>query len=61
METLAARGVTGVIELAPAGTLVGLAKRGMPGIKTVAVKGPSDVDAALELFAADASSDKETV
>jgi hypothetical protein len=33
----------------------------MPGIKTVAVKGPSDVDAALELFAADASSDKETV
>lgn len=65
METLAARGVTGVIELAPAGTLVGLAKRGMPGVKTVAVKTPADVEAALALFAADASGDaptnKETV
>lgn len=56
METLASRGVTGIIELAPAGTLVGLAKRGMPGVKTVAVKTPADVAAALELFAADAES-----
>lgn len=51
METLVARGVTGVIELAPAGTLAGLAKRGMPGVKTVAVKTPEDLTAALALFA----------
>jgi [acyl-carrier-protein] S-malonyltransferase len=51
METLVQRGVTGVIELAPAGTLAGLAKRGMPGVKTVAVKTPDDLSAALALFA----------
>ena len=51
METLLQRGVTGVIELAPAGTLAGLAKRGMPGVKTVAVKTPDDLSAALALFA----------
>ncbi|WP_457962691.1 ACP S-malonyltransferase [Arthrobacter sp. D1-29] len=51
MESLVERGVTGVIELAPAGTLAGLAKRGMPGVKTVAVKTPDDLSAALALFA----------
>ena len=51
METLVHRGVTGVIELAPAGTLAGLAKRGMPGVKTVTVKTPDDLSAALALFA----------
>lgn len=51
MESLVKRGVTGVIELAPAGTLAGLAKRGMPGVKTVAVKTPDDLSAALALFA----------
>ena len=61
METLAAKGVTGVIELAPAGTLVGLAKRGMKGVKTVAVKTPGDLDAALALFAADAERAEENV
>jgi [acyl-carrier-protein] S-malonyltransferase len=52
MDTLVRMGVTGVIELAPAGTLAGLAKRGMPGVATVAVKGPEDLDAARELLAA---------
>ncbi len=51
METMVKRGVTGLIELAPAGTLAGLAKRGMPGVKTVAVKTPEDLSAALALFA----------
>jgi len=51
MESLVQRGVTGLIELAPAGTLAGLAKRGMPGVKTVAVKTPEDLSAALALFA----------
>ncbi len=34
METFAAAGVTGIIELAPAGALVGLAKRGLKGVPT---------------------------
>lgn len=51
METLVERGVTGLIELAPAGTLAGLAKRGMPGVKTVTVKTPDDLSDALALFA----------
>ena len=51
METLVERGVTGLIELSPAGTLAGLAKRGMPGVKTVTVKTPDDLSDALALFA----------
>ena len=50
MESFAAAGVTGIIELAPAGALVGLAKRGLKGIPTVAVKTPEDLDAARELI-----------
>ena len=42
--------VTGVIELAPAGTLVGLAKRGLPGVETLAVKSPADLDAAHRMI-----------
>jgi len=50
METMTDLGVTGVIELAPAGTLVGLAKRAMKGVATVALKTPDDLDAARELL-----------
>jgi [acyl-carrier-protein] S-malonyltransferase len=50
METLVGLGVTAVIELPPAGTLVGLAKRGMPGVATLAVKTPDDLDAARQLI-----------
>ena len=49
METLASLGVTGLVELAPAGTLVGLAKRGLPGVECVALKTPDDLDAARRL------------
>ncbi len=51
METLAAAGVTGVLELAPAGTLVGLARRGLKGVKTLAVKTPADLEAAKVFIA----------
>ncbi|MGP9527938.1 ACP S-malonyltransferase [Arthrobacter sp. S41] len=51
METLAAAGVTGVLELAPAGTLVGLARRGLKGVKTLAVKTPADLEAAQAFIA----------
>ncbi len=43
METLVSIGITGVIELAPAGTLVGLLKRAAPSIATFALKSPEDL------------------
>ena len=46
MSTLKSMGVTGVIELAPAGTLIGLLKRAEPSIETFALKSPDDLDAA---------------
>jgi [acyl-carrier-protein] S-malonyltransferase len=48
METLAALGVTGVIEAPPAGTLVGLVKRATPDVETFALKSPDDLAAARE-------------
>ena len=51
MQTLAEAGVTGVLELAPAGTLVGLARRGLKGVKTLAVKSPADLEAAKAFIA----------
>ena len=48
MERLNSLGVTGVIELAPAGTLVGLLKRGVPQIETLALKSAEDIDKARE-------------
>jgi [acyl-carrier-protein] S-malonyltransferase len=50
MESFAAAGVTGIIELAPAGALVGLAKRGLKGVPAVAVKTPDDLAAAHDLL-----------
>lgn len=50
MDSLAASGVTGIIEVAPAGALVGLAKRGLKGVPAVAVKTPDDLDAAFALI-----------
>ena len=46
MQTLRTAGVTGILELPPAGTLVGLAKRELKGVATMALKGPEDLDAA---------------
>ncbi|MBT2383632.1 ACP S-malonyltransferase [Streptomyces sp. ISL-11] len=51
METFKAQGVTAMIELAPGGTLVGLAKRALPGVRTLALKTPDDLDAARALVA----------
>jgi len=50
MQSFADAGVTGIIEVAPAGALVGLAKRGLKGVPTVAVKTPDDLPAAIELI-----------
>ena len=51
MQTMQESGVTGVLELAPAGTLVGLIKRGAPTIEGFALKSPIDIPVALEFIA----------
>ncbi|MFC8866229.1 ACP S-malonyltransferase [Streptomyces sp. NPDC057148] len=51
METFKELGVTALIEVCPGGTLTGLAKRALPGVKTLALKTPADLDAARELVA----------
>ncbi|KYK10249.1 MULTISPECIES: ACP S-malonyltransferase [Streptomyces] len=51
METFQALGVTALIEVCPGGTLTGLAKRALPGVKTLALKTPAELDAARELVA----------
>ncbi|MDY0829424.1 ACP S-malonyltransferase [Microbacterium sp. BG28] len=50
MAAFAEAGATGLIEFAPAGTLTGLAKRGLRGVPAVAVKTPDDLDAAVALL-----------
>ena len=51
METFTSLGVTGVIEVAPAGTLVGLIKRAAPAIAQFALKSPDDITTAREFAA----------
>ncbi len=46
MRTLSALGVTGLLELPPSGTLVGLARRDLKGVATLALKTPDDLDKA---------------
>ena len=48
MQTMADQGVTGVIEVAPGGTLTGLIKRAQPGIELFAIKTPDDIAGARE-------------
>ncbi|MEU1090510.1 ACP S-malonyltransferase [Streptomyces sp. NPDC005892] len=55
METFLELGVTALIEACPGGTLTGLAKRAMPGVQTLALKTPDDLDAARALIAEHAS------
>lgn len=49
--TMADLGVTHLLELAPGGTLAGLAKRGLRGVRIVALKTPDDLDDARALLA----------
>jgi [acyl-carrier-protein] S-malonyltransferase len=49
MASFAEAGVTGITELAPAGTLIGLAKRALRGVPGVAVKTPGELAAAAAL------------
>jgi [acyl-carrier-protein] S-malonyltransferase len=46
MSSMESSGVTRALEIAPAGTLVGLLKRGAPDLSTFALKSPDDLDSA---------------
>jgi [acyl-carrier-protein] S-malonyltransferase len=48
METMGDLGVTGLLEVPPAGTLTGLAKRALPGVETFALKTPDQLDDARD-------------
>ncbi|MEU7425235.1 MULTISPECIES: ACP S-malonyltransferase [unclassified Streptomyces] len=50
METFKELGVTALVEVCPGGTLTGLAKRALPGVQTLALKTPDDLDAARALI-----------
>ncbi|HEU4810773.1 MAG TPA: acyltransferase domain-containing protein [Nocardioides sp.] len=44
MDTMLDLGVTGILEMPPAGTLTGIAKRALKGIETFALKTPDQLD-----------------
>ncbi|MBD3914925.1 acyltransferase domain-containing protein [Nocardioides hwasunensis] len=48
METMSDLGVTGILEMPPAGTLTGIAKRALKGVETFALKTPDQLDAARD-------------
>jgi [acyl-carrier-protein] S-malonyltransferase len=50
MKTMADLGVTALIELPPAGTLTGLARRALPGVVPLALKTPDQINAARDLI-----------
>jgi [acyl-carrier-protein] S-malonyltransferase len=50
LRTCGDLGVSAALELAPAGTLTGIAKRELPGIELLAVKTPADLAVARQLI-----------
>lgn len=51
MTTMTELGVTGILELPPAGTLAGIAKRALKGVATFALKTPDQLDDARAFVA----------
>ncbi len=51
METMLDLGVTGMLELPPAGTLTGIARRAMKGVETFALKTPDQLEDARSFCA----------
>ena len=54
MATMADLGVTGLLELPPAGTLTGIAKRNLKGVERFELNTPAQLDEAREFCAAHA-------
>lgn len=55
MENIAANGATTLIEVSPSGALTGLARRGIPGVKTKKINTPADVTAVVTELLAEAA------
>jgi [acyl-carrier-protein] S-malonyltransferase len=56
MDTMRELGVTGILEVPPAGTLTGIAKRQLKGVETFALKTPDQLEDAREFVARHAES-----
>jgi len=54
MNSFTDAGATAMIEVCPAGTLSGIARRAMPGVELLALKTPDQIDAAKALIASHA-------
>jgi [acyl-carrier-protein] S-malonyltransferase len=52
---MAQMGVTGLLEMPPAGTLTGIARRALKGVETFALKTPDQLDDAREFVERHAS------
>lgn len=61
MRAMTDRGASAILELPPAGTLAGLARRAMPDVARVALNSPDDLDAARDLVATHAGSEGTSV
>jgi len=60
MQSMIGLGVSAIIELPPAGTLTGLARRALPGVQLGALKTPDDLQAARSLIAEHSQSDADS-
>ncbi len=60
MQTAVGLHVTALIELPPAGTLTGLARRGMPGVQLISLKTPDDLDTAWKVISELEDSDPDS-
>jgi [acyl-carrier-protein] S-malonyltransferase len=61
METMTDLGVKAMIELSPAGTLAGIARRQLPGVEVVALKTPDKLGQARVLAGSEASPSDDTL
>ena len=50
MDTMAQRGITGLLELTPAGTLTGIAKRNVKGVELFNLNTPDQIPDAREFI-----------
>jgi [acyl-carrier-protein] S-malonyltransferase len=55
LATMRERGVSASVELAPAGTLTGINKRELPGVTSLAIKTPADLEKARDLIGSSGS------
>jgi [acyl-carrier-protein] S-malonyltransferase len=60
MKSMTSLGVSAFVELPPAGTLTGLARRALPGVQLIALKTPDDLQAARGLIAEHGQSDADS-